>query len=885
MTNSQNNHKSNSENTKSVPFEVVDTSAQQDSDAKPAKVQMEVAGLEPEPEPHEFLSAALGLKPKKKVGAKKTAIEVTPIVEQAPIVEPVAVAVGGDPFASAPAIQETKDEVEEELVSVADLGGDDNDDFDPPVEEPQAAQPPKVVAQSKPTAVIEADVEPEVENEADFAAADADVENPFVAMQLSPEVLEAIGKAGYDKPSPIQLQTVPHLMDGRDLIGQAETGSGKTAAFAWPLLSRLDLSQKAPQVIVLAPTRELAVQVTTAFKKYASCTPGFRTTTIYGGQSYETQFRALDRGAHVVVGTPGRVMDHLKRGTLDLSQLKAFVLDEADEMLRMGFIDDIETILEATPRTQQSIFFSATMPRQIQRIAERYLTDPVQVKIESKTATADSIKQTCVFLSGREKLARLVRLLETEEVDGVLVFVKTRQSTMVVTEHLIQKGVIASALNGDIAQQQRERTVGQLMSGKINVVVATDVAARGLDVQRISHVINYDFPHDTEAYVHRIGRTGRAGRKGNAILFVEPKEKGKLSRLQRATNQQIDTFKEKSLKEINALRIDKFKAKITEALESDKIEFFQTMITEMQTETELPIEQLAAALGVLAQGDKPLILDALQSRQSNWKKDGAKRKRGEHGPMQTYRVEVGRRDNVGPGNIVGAVTNEADLSNADIGRIKIYDRYSTIDLPASLPIDILNHLAGVFVSGRALEISKSDQPSHGSDRGRSSGGGRGRYQSGGRGGRGERGGRGGREGGFNRGGSDRPARREGGFNRGGSDRQESRSDRGRNNRPPRREGGFSQGGSDRPARRESGGGFNRGGSSDRPARRESGGGHTQRSPRRESTGGADRGDNRVYSTSKPGKTKAAQRAKAKRRPDAKASSPVKKYVKIRAKKK
>ena len=901
MTNYKNENQSNPKSTKSVPFEVVDTSAQQSSDAKPAKVTMEVAGLEPEPEPHEFLSAALGLKPKKKVGAKKVAVEVAAPVEQAPIVEPVAVAVGGDPFASDPATEETIDENEEELVSVADLG-DDEDDFDPAAEEPQTVQKPKVaeVEVSEPVVAIEAVAETvteaDVEDEADFEASDADVENPFVAMQLSPEVLEAIGKAGYDNPSPIQLQTVPHLMEGRDLIGQAETGSGKTAAFAWPLLSRLDLKQKAPQVIVLAPTRELAVQVTTAFKKYASCTPGFRTTTIYGGQSYETQFRALDRGAHVVVGTPGRVMDHLKRGTLDLSQLKAFVLDEADEMLRMGFIDDIETILEATPRTQQSIFFSATMPRQIQRIAERYLTDPVQVRIESKTATADSIKQTCVFLSGREKLARLVRLLETEEVDGVLVFVKTRQSTMVVAEHLIQKGVIASALNGDIAQQQRERTVGQLMSGKINVVVATDVAARGLDVQRISHVINYDFPHDTEAYVHRIGRTGRAGRKGNAILFVEPKEKGKLSRLQRATNQQIDTFKEKSLKEINALRIDKFKAKITEALESDKVEFFQTMITEMQAETELPMEQLAAALGVLAQGDKPLVLDALQSRQSNWKKDGVKRKRGEHGPMQTYRVEVGRRDNVGPGNIVGAVTNEADLSNADIGRIKIYDRYSTIDLPANLPIDILNHLAGVFVSGRALEISKSDQPSHGSDRGRSGGGGRGRYQSGGRGGRGDRNGRGerggrGREGGFNRGGdrsrressNDRPARREGGFSR-GSGRQEARSERGgRNERPARREGGFNRGGSDRPARRESGG-FNRGGS-DRPARRESGGGYTERSPRRESTSGSDRKDTRVYSTSKPGKTKAAQRAKAKRRPDAKASSPVKKYVKIRAKKK
>ena len=410
-------------------------------------------------------------------------------------------------------------------------------------------------------------------------------------------------------------------------------------------------------------------------------------------------------------------------------------------------------------------------------------------------------------------------------------------------------------------------------------------------------MINYDFPHDTEAYVHRIGRTGRAGRKGNAILFVEPKEKGKLSRLQRATNQQIDTFKEKSLKEINAARVEKFKTKITEALESDKIEFFQTMITEMQAETELPMEQLAAALGVLAQGDKPLVLDALQSRQSNWKKDGAKRKRGEHGPMQTYRVEVGRRDNVGPGNIVGAVTNEADLSNADIGRIKIYDRYSTIDLPANMPIDILNHLAGVFVSGRALEISKSDQPSHGSDRGRSGGGGRGRYQSGGRGGRGDRGGRSdrggrGREGGFNRGGdrsrressNDRPARREGGFSRGGSDRQEARSDRGgRNERPARREGGFNRGSSDRPARRERSG-FNRGGSSDRPARRESGS-RTESSPAREATGGSDRTDTRVYSTSKPGKTKAAQRAKAKRRPGAKASSPVKKYVKIRAKKK
>ena len=935
MTNSQNNNESSSDNSHSVPFEVVDTSEQQDTTTKPAKVPMEVAGLEPEPEPHEFLSAALGLKPKKKVGAKKPAVELATPVDPTPIAE---VATLTDPFAVEPTSQDSVAEAstsapetekstsdsqadssaDDELVSVSDLGDDDetDDEKEPTAEAEEKAPAAKKivavkkkvkakesVAPSKPAAAevaSQAEAEPtDTEDEAAFVEADADLENPFGAMQLAPEVFEAIKKAGYENPSPIQTQTVPHLMEGRDLIGQAETGSGKTAAFAWPLLSRLDLSQKAPQVIVLAPTRELAVQVTTAFKKYASCIPGFRTTTIYGGQSYETQFRALDRGAHVVVGTPGRVMDHLKRGTLDLSQLKAFVLDEADEMLRMGFIDDIETILEATPRTQQSVFFSATMPRQIQRIAERYLTDPVQVSIESNTATAESIAQSCVFVNGREKQARLVRLLETEEVDGVLVFVKTRQTTLVVAEHLIQKGIIASPLNGDIAQQQRERTVGQLMSGKINVVVATDVAARGLDVKRISHVINYDFPHDTEAYVHRIGRTGRAGRTGNAILFVEPKEKGKLSRLQRATNQRIDQFKERSLKEINQVRVDKFKAKITEALKSDQVEFFQQMITEMQTETELPIEQLAAALGVLAQGEKPLILEAFQSRQSNWKKDGGKR--GEHGPMQTYRVEVGRRDNVGPGNIVGAVTNEADLSNADIGRIKIHDRYSTIDLPANLPVEILNHLAGVYVSGRALEISKSDEPSHSGGRGRGrndrSGGG-GRYERGGRGdrgGRSDRGGRG-REGGFNRGGGgDRSASRGSSFNRsegsgrsrdGGTDRSASRSS---SDRPARSEGGFNRSeGSNRNRDRGADRSVSR--STDRPARRETSS-YSDRSPKRETSSKpaasstSDRSDNRVYSTSKPGKTKAAQRAKSKRRPDAKATSPVKKYVKIRAKKK
>ena len=706
-------------------------------------------------------------------------------------------------------------------------------------------------------------------------------------MGLAPHVLDAIKNEGYTTPSPIQAQTVPHLMEGRDLIGQAETGSGKTAAFAWPILSQLDLSQHAPQVIVLAPTRELAMQVTAAFKKYASALPGFRATTIYGGQSYETQFRALDRGCHVVVGTPGRVMDHLNRGTLDLRQLKMFVLDEADEMLRMGFIDDIEFILSKTPGDQQSLFFSATMPQQIERIAGRYLTDPVQIRIESKTATAETIKQSCVFVSAREKLARLVRLLETEETDGVLVFVKTRQTTIVVAEHLIQKGVIASALNGDIAQQQRERTVSQLKSGRINIVVATDVAARGLDVSRISHVINYDFPHDTEAYVHRIGRTGRAGRDGNAILFVEPKEKGKLSRLQRATNQRIDTFKEKSLQEINDIRIGKFTDRIAEQFENEKLEFFQNLITKYQQESELPLEQIAASLALMAQGDQPLVLEALETK-SNWKKDREKRGggKGDHGPMQSFRVEIGRRDNVGPGNLVGAITNEADLTNADIGRIKIFDNFSTIDLPADLPESIITHLAGVHVSGRPMEISKSD----GRESGGGGGGGR---RFGGGGGRGrDGGGRGGRDFGGRGRRDDRGGRSDrGGFARGGRDENRGRSDRGgykgRDDR-----GGSESGGEKRPYEKKT--------YEKKPYEKKSYGdksyakkpyGSKSYSDRGGSAktegGGRPSGDKREYTTSKagPGKTKAAARAKSKRRPGAKASSPVKKYVKIRAKKK
>lgn len=534
--------------------------------------------------------------------------------------------------------------------------------------------------------------------------------NEFMDMGLSPGVMDAIGSAGYQTPSPIQSEAVPYILAGRDLMGQAETGSGKTAAFAWPLLSKIDTALAKPQVLVLAPTRELAIQVTAAFEKYARGMRGFRAVTIYGGQSYETQLRALSRGVQVVVGTPGRVMDHLRRHTLDLRNLKTLVLDEADEMLRMGFIDDVEWILEQIPGERQILSFSATLPPPIQRIAKRYLKDPAHVTIKSETATADSINQFSLFLQPREKMERLVRILQTEEAEGVLVFVKTRNSTVVVAEGLIQRGIIASPLNGDIPQCQRERTVNQLKSGRINVVVATDVAARGLDVERISHVINYDFPHDTEAYVHRIGRTGRAGRSGNAILFVEPKEKGKLSRLQYATNQRIEPFKQKSIEEINKVRIENFKRRVIDATKDKQIKFFTNLISELQNDSEIPFDQIAGALAVLAQGEAPLLLRELGNQKSNWKKDGAQRGgRRERGSMTTYRVEVGREHGVGPGNIVGAVTNEANLNNGDIGRINIFDRFSTIDLPSDLPQDLIDHLKHVYVSGQRLDVSKSDR--------------------------------------------------------------------------------------------------------------------------------------------------------------------------------
>jgi len=431
---------------------------------------------------------------------------------------------------------------------------------------------------------------------------------------------------------------------------------------------------------------------------------GLKTVTIYGGQSYETQFRALDRGVHVVVGTPGRVMDHLNRGTLKLDDITTFVLDEADEMLRMGFIDDVNWVMDRLPEQRQVLSFSATMPAPIRNIAKKYLNDPAHITIKGKTATAETIEQSYAIVTVREKLKQLKWLLETEETDGVIVFVKTRQTTNVVAEALAQDGLKAAALNGDIAQNQRERTVNRLKSGKIDIVVATDVAARGLDVKRISHVVNYDFPHDSEIYVHRIGRTGRAGRSGEAILFVEPKEKRKLGWLEKDTKQKIGQYKPKSLKEVNQVRVDKFREQILKTTAHEQVKFFRTLVESMVEKTEHSVETIAAALAVMAQGTSPLLLTEEGSRKG-------RKGKVSHSDQDkaTYRIEVGRNHGVGPGNIVGAIANEGGFQNREIGRVKLFGNFSVVDLPADISADVLDILRNVSVGGKRLQIAKTTE--------------------------------------------------------------------------------------------------------------------------------------------------------------------------------
>lgn len=565
----------------------------------------------------------------------------------------------------------------------------------------------------------------------------------FRDLNLPEPIQKAVADQGYEQPSPIQAESIPALLDGRDLLGQAQTGTGKTAAFALPLLANIDPNNRSPQLLILAPTRELAIQVAEACQQYAKHLKGVNVLPIYGGQSYTIQLKQLSRGAQVVVGTPGRVMDHMRRKTLSLDGLKALVLDEADEMLRMGFIDDVKWVLEQSPPDRQIALFSATMPREVKRVADQHLQDPVHIKIASKTATAANISQRYWIVRGTHKLDAITRILESEDSEGVIVFVRTKNATVELADKLSARGFRCDALNGDIPQANREKIIDRLRGAKLDILIATDVVARGLDVERISHVINYDVPHDTESYIHRIGRTGRAGRSGKAILFVAPREKRMLFSIERATKQPIEPMDLPSVADINRSRVERFKDQIANTIATENLDFFSQLIAELQQDKELSSEQIAAATAFLAQGDTSLVLDeAAMAREAktthaskgfdrNEREPRGRRERGERRErsyedrptpakhatplkdhpgieMQRFRLDVGRRNQVKPGNIVGAIANEAELESQYIGEIEIRDGYSTVDLPADMPKEVMVILKNTRVAGRPLALQIFD---------------------------------------------------------------------------------------------------------------------------------------------------------------------------------
>ncbi len=538
----------------------------------------------------------------------------------------------------------------------------------------------------------------------------------FSDLGLKPEINQTLQEIGFETPSAIQAQAIPALLEGRDMLGMAQTGTGKTAAFALPILNNIDTTLHAPQALILTPTRELAIQVSEALQTFARHIPGLHVLPIYGGASFSTQLRGLKRGAQVVIGTPGRVMDHIERGTLKLDQIRHVVLDEADEMLRMGFIDDVKWILDRVPDERQIALFSATMPKEVHRIAKTYLQNPEEVIIKQKTTTNTNIEQVYWPVSGVHKLDALTRILEAEDFDGMIVFVRTKVATVELAEKLEERGFSAAALNGDIPQNNRERIVDQFRKGKFDILVATDVVARGLDVERITHVINYDIPTDPESYTHRIGRTGRAGRSGKAILFVAPREKRLLSMIERTTKQKVAQMTLPSVDDINAGRIDRFKDKVIEAAQQKDIAFYQQIIESIEAEHNIPATELAAGLAMLLQGDTPFFLEEKPMRESRESRSrdrdfdrGSRRERAPRrelgapsAGMQRYRLKVGRRDGAKPGNIIGAIANETGLPGKLIRNLAIEPSYSTVDLPADLPQDIISTLQRIRVCGRPL---------------------------------------------------------------------------------------------------------------------------------------------------------------------------------------
>ena len=546
----------------------------------------------------------------------------------------------------------------------------------------------------------------------------------FAALELAPEVLAAVESIGYEQPSPIQSRSIPHLLAGRDLIGMAQTGTGKTAAFALPLLSRIDLADATPQVLVLSPTRELAIQVSEAFQRYASRLKGFHVVPLYGGQEYAGQLRQLRRGVHAVVGTPGRVMDHLRRGSLVLDGLRTLVLDEADEMLRMGFLDDVEWILRHTPDTRQIALFSATMPPRIRQVAETYLKKPSEVRIAAKTATVTDTTQRAYMVHDRDKLDALTRLLETADFDGMLVFVRTKTATVELAGRIEARGFACAALNGDMNQQARERTVGRFRSGSLDLLIATDVAARGLDVPRISHVVNFDIPCDAEAYIHRVGRTGRAGREGMAVTFVTTREKHLLRSIERATRSPITWLDVPGRKQLAERRIGVFKQKMKDVLAGDEeLEFFRQLIRDFATENACSTEDAAAALAFQLQRERPLQPPPDRSGPSRPAKPGTGQdhptaRTGRDGPrsgrrpnasrFDRYRIQVGRSHGVTASHIVGAIAGEGGFAGSDIGKIKMHDQFSTVELPVGVSEDVVRHLRTVRIFQRPLTLERDD---------------------------------------------------------------------------------------------------------------------------------------------------------------------------------
>ncbi|MGJ9411575.1 DEAD/DEAH box helicase [Aeromicrobium sp. CF4.19] len=555
----------------------------------------------------------------------------------------------------------------------------------------------------------------------------------FADLGLDAAVVTLLDGLGYEQPTPIQAAAVPVLLAGRDVVGLAQTGTGKTAAFALPMLQRLDPSRRSTQALVLAPTRELALQVCEALTTYSKAVPGLRILPVYGGQGYGAQLAGLERGAQVVVGTPGRVIDHLERGSLDLTGLDVLVLDEADEMLAMGFAEDVERILRDTPEYKQVALFSATMPPQIRRLAKKYLHEPVDIATPKTTASTSTVRQRWLQVPHHAKLDTLTRVLEVESGDGMIVFVRTKQATEDLATALRSRGFAAGAINGDMVQAQRERTISSLKSGALDLLVATDVAARGLDVERISHVVNYDVPHDSESYVHRIGRTGRAGRSGEAILFVTPRERRMLSAIEKASGRPVEQMAVPTAEEVNERRSEQFVAAITQSMGSSQFQTFRTLIEEYAGSHDVAMTDVAAALAVMSTDDKEFFLRpdppprAGAERTSDRERDRP-RERRESGPrpstpgMASYRIAVGKRHKVGPSAIVGALANEGGLRRADFGKITIGGAHSVVELPAELPQAVFDALADTRISGRRIDLQPDDGPPGGSSRSGSSGG-------------------------------------------------------------------------------------------------------------------------------------------------------------------